>query len=130
MWDSPLYPISLEPACCVLSDLQAPYVADIKETLITLQWNEPPPELTGNPQRNITYYAVTISSQDGEVQESVSIPAEAAAVYTITGLQMATTYNFGINVVIDTEGQGEQTCDLGVPPFIVTTREYNKNNKI
>ena len=110
--------------CYILSDIESPLVADIAETLITLQWNEPPPELTGNPQRNITYYAITISSQDGEDQQFASVPAEAA-VYNITGLQMATTYDIGINVVIDTEGQGEQTYDLGVPPFIVTTREYS-----
>ena len=52
------------------------------------------------------------------------VPAEADAVYIITGLQPVTTYDIQIDVVIDTEGQGEQTYDLGVPPLIVTTREY------
>ena len=88
-----------------------------------VQWNGCPPELTGNPQRNITQYAVTISSQDGGHQEVVFIPAEDVAVYDFEGLQPATTYNFEINVVIYTAEQGEQTYNLGVPPLTVSTRK-------
>ena len=108
---------------CRLSDFQSPSVASVNETSITLQWNELPPELTGNPQRNITQYAVTISSQDGRHQEDVFIPAEDIAVYNFRSLQPATTYNIKVNIVIDTAGQGEQTYDIGVSPLIVTTCE-------
>ena len=91
---------------------------------MTLQWNEPAPELTGNPQRNITQYVVTISSQDGGHSQVVYVPAEADAVYLIAGLQPSTTYDIEMDFVIDTEGQGEQMYDLGVSSLTVTTCTY------
>ena len=81
--------------------------------------------MTGNPQRNITQYVVTVSSEDGMEQQVVVAPAEAAAVYTITGLQPATTYDIGVYIVINTVGQGEQTYDFRVPSLVITTREYS-----
>ena len=109
-------------------DFQSPSVANLNETSVTLQWNEPPPEMTGYPQRNITQYAVSISSQDGGEQEVALVPAEAGSntVYTATDLQPATIYDIEFNVVIDTEGQGERTYDLGISSLIVSTRKYIK----
>ena len=112
---------------CILSDFQPPSVERFDPTSITLHWNRSSPELTGNPQRNITQYAVTISSQDGIESKVLYVPAEDVAMCTLTGLHSATTYDIEIHVIIDTEGQGDQTYDLGINPLIVTTREYRKN---
>ena len=107
------------------SDFQSPSVVSVNETSIMLQWNGSQPMLIGNPQRNITYYAIEIGSQDGGNQQVVFVPTEDTDVYTITGLQPAITYDIDVYVVIDTEGQGEQTYDLGIPPIIATTRKYS-----
>ena len=109
---------------CNSTDVQSPIIAGINETSITLQWNAPPPDLTGKPNRNITQYAVTISQDSGDSQVAF-VPAAIDAVYFIRDLRLHTTYDIKIDVIIDTEGQGEQTYDIGQPLFAVTTRsEY------
>ena len=102
----------------------SPSIAGFNKTSITLQWTEPPPELTGKPQRLITQYAIKIIQKynGGNLQVAL-VPAEGDAMYVITNLQPATTYDIEVNVVIDTEGQGEQPFDLGVPFLTVTTSE-------
>ena len=93
----------------------------VSKRSITLQWNEPPPDLTGNPPRNITQYAVTVSPQDGGNPHVQFVPAKAGAVCFITNLQTTMAYDIKVEVVIDTERQGEQTYDIGPPQFTVTT---------
>ena len=109
-----------------MSDFQSLTIAGVNETSITLQWNGSLPEMTGSPQRNIRQYVVTISSQDGGDRQVVLIPPETLGVHTITGLQSTTTYYVVINVIIDTDGQGERTYDLGIPSLTVTTRKHSK----
>ena len=99
--------------------MQSPSVAGINESSITLRWNEPPPEVPRNPQRNITQYVVTVSPQDGGDAQVVLVPAEAGAEYIIAGLQPVTPYDINVNVVINTEGQGDKTYDIGVLPLTV-----------
>ena len=110
--------------------MQSPIVVGINETSITLQWKAPPPDLTGKPNRNITQYAVTVSPQDGGGSQVAFVPAEIDAVCIITDLRLHTTYDIKIDVIIDTEGQGEQTYDIGSPLFALTTKSkyYCKPN--
>ena len=93
----------------------------VNDTSITLQWSEPPPELTENPHRIITQYAVKVVPQGGGDPQFAVVPAEIDVVCVITGLQLSTTYDIKVDVVIDTEGQGEQTYDIGSLPFNLTT---------
>ena len=85
-----------------------------------MQWNDSPPKLLGSPHRNITQYAATIIPQDGKKSRIVFVPAKAGVVVNVTGLQLPNTFDIRIDVVIDTEGQGEQTYDIGVPMVTVT----------
>ena len=80
----------------------------------------------GNPQRNITQYAVTIRPRDDGTLQAVHVPAEAGLSYVVTGLQPVTTYDIEVNVVIDTKGQGKQTYDLGIPLITVNTPAPSK----
>ena len=106
--------------------MPTPTIVAVDETSITLQWNEPPPELAGNPHRNITQYAVTIIPQDGGESQVVFVRAEEDTFYNVTSLHLATIYDIKVHVVIDTERQGEQTYDIGPPVFsVTTTRAYN-----
>ena len=111
-------------------DIQPPSVVAFNMTSVSLQWNEPPPELTGNPHRNITQYVVTVSPQDGGDAKVVFVPAEAGVVGMVTGLRLPNTFDIGIEVVIDTEGQGEQTYDIGVPVITVTPAPGMYNGSI
>ena len=112
------------------SDIHRLSVVTANTTSITLQWNESAPELTGNPYRNITQYAVTVTPRDGGEPRVVFVtaPAETAAVAIVTGLHLPNTFDIGIEVVINTEGQGEQTYDIGVPVITVTPGPGNCSN--
>ena len=105
----------------LLPDIQAPSVANIDVWSFSLQWNGSPPELTGNPPRNITQYAVTVSQQDSEDPQIVYVPAVTDASCVVTGLQPETKYDIQTSVVIDTDGQGEQTHELGIHLITVNT---------
>ena len=107
------------------SDLPSATV-NVSSNSITLNWDGPPPELTGDPQRAITQYAVTLTPQNGGEPITTFSPAEAGSEATFTGLEPETTYDIQINAVIDTEGQGEETFDIGVPLFSETTCECYK----
>ena len=91
-----------------------------------LQWNEPPPELTGSLQRNITKYEVTRTPRDGRDSQAVFVLAEANATYILTDLQPGTTYDIEVKVVIDTatKGQGELAYDIGIPTLTIATGMY------
>ena len=92
---------------------------------ITLNWVEPPPALTGNLQRAITQYAVTVVSEDDTPLYPVFIPAEAGIGFTFYNLEPGTAYDIHISAVIDTENQGEVTFDIGEPSLSSTTcKEY------
>ena len=107
----------------MFTDIKSPSVTGFNSTSFMLKWNETPPVLTGNPQRSITKYAVTLTPKNGGDSEVVFVPAEADAVHMFTSLQHNTTYNIEIGVVIDTviKGQVEQTYDIGVPLLTITT---------
>ena len=96
------------------SDIHSPSVVAANMTSISIQWNDPPPKLLGSPHRNMTQYAVTVSPQDGTESRIVFLPAEAR-VFVIAGLHLPNTFDIETEVVIDTEGQGVQTYDIGVP---------------
>ena len=88
----------------------------------------------GKPHRTITHYIVTVVPRDGGDSQAAFVLAEAGIVYNITGLNQ-TTYDVKVEqVIIDTEGQGEQIYDLGSPMVTVTTtqseyvRMYVKNS--
>ncbi|XP_072042702.1 uncharacterized protein [Amphiura filiformis] len=103
-------------------DLPSPYITNVGGMFVTLSWEEPPPALECNPSRNITYYAVTFTPQDGGSSQTVYVPAEAGTNYTITGLEPETMYNIETRVVIETEGQEEpEPYDLGIPPQVFET---------
>ena len=101
--------------------IQSPSVAAVNASSIALQWNETIPVLAGNPHRNITSYEVTVTNQNDGTKQAVFVSAAPGMVYNITGLQRGSTYDIEINVVIDTEGQGEQTYDIGIRPITVNT---------
>ena len=110
--------------------IQSPSVLAVNMTSISVQWNEPPPVLIGNPHRYITQYEVTVSPRDGGNPQVALVPAEAGVVVIVTGLRLPNTFDIGIDVVIDTEGQGEQTYDIGVPVITVTPAGPGKYNNI
>ena len=116
---------------CNSTDVQSPNIVGINETSITLQWNVPPPDLTGKPNRNITRYAVTFGPQDGGGSQVAFVPPEIDAAYVLTDLRPHATYDIKVEVIIDTEGQGEQTYDIGPPLFSVSTKSeyYKKQTK-
>ena len=103
------------------SDIQATTILSVTGGSITLQWNESIPVLMGNPQRNITYYEVTLTPRNGGTTQVVFVPAEAGAVYTVTKLRYLTTYDIEVNPVINTEGQGEQTYSMEVHSVTANT---------
>ncbi len=107
--------------CSAPLDLPTPSLSNIEDMSLTLRWDEKPPELSGNPQRQITEYAVTVAPQDGGPSQTVYVPAEEGAEYTITGLMPGTMYSVDVGVVVDTDGQGELTYDIDVPPLNVNT---------
>ncbi|XP_072032689.1 uncharacterized protein [Amphiura filiformis] len=103
-------------------DLPSPSVGDIGGSSLTLNWDEPPPQLTSTPARNITEYAVTVTPQDGGPSQTLYVPAEANTTLEITDLEPETMYDIEIAAVIQTEGQEEpETYDLGTPPLTVET---------
>ncbi len=96
-------------------------IINIEDMNITLSWNDLPPSLSGDIPREITQYAVTVTPQDGGPSQTVYVPAEEGVEYTVTGLMPGTTYDIDIEVVIDTDGQGEVEYDIGVERQTVTT---------
>ena len=102
-------------------EIQTPSIDDIGDRTITLNWDEPPPELLSEPPRNITEYAVTLTPQDGGPSVSVFVPAQAGTSYEVTGLKPETTYDIEVLPVIATEGQGEATFDMGIALSIQTS---------
>ena len=98
------------------SDIQSPSVGG-NTTSISLQWNEPPPRLLGSPQRSITRYEVTTVQRDGGGSQIALVTAESGVIYTVSSLHSPMGFDFRTNVVINTEGQGEQSYDIGVPPL-------------
>lgn len=70
----------------------------------------------------ITQYAVNVLTQDGLEPQVAFVSATSDAVCVITGLQVSTTYEIKVDVVIDTEGQGEQMYDIGSIPFDFNTK--------
>ena len=106
-------------------DLLPASVNNVTSKSISLNWDQPPPELTGDLQRTITQYAVTVTPEDGDPLDTVVVPAEAGTVYTIDNLTPDTAYDIQISVVIDTERQGEETFDIGAPSLSATTCKIN-----
>ncbi len=105
-----------------LLELPSPTVDDIGPNSFTLNWpEEDPPELMSDPPRTINEYAVTVTPEDGGPSQTFYVPAESNATLEVTGLDPETEYDVDIGAVIDTEGQGENVYDLGVPPLNVET---------
>ena len=103
----------------------SPSVTDIGGRSITLSFADPPPELTGEPERIITQYAVTLTPQDGGDPITVFVPAEVGSEVTVPGLKPETTYEVLVETVIDTAGQGEEIYSLGADPITIETSEFN-----
>ena len=93
---------------------------------IVLNWAEPPPELSGDLQRAITQYAVTVTPDNGGPSKTVLFPAVAESDFTITDLDPDTTYDIQYSAVINTEGQGEVTYDLGAATLSATTTNIGR----
>ena len=102
-------------------DLPPPSLGDIGSRSVTLNWDEPPPELAGDLVRNITQYAITLTPQDGGDPITVFAPAEAGSSLEVTGLKPETAYDIEVMAVINTDGQGEETYDLGIPILTIET---------
>ena len=103
-------------------EIPTPSIDDIGDRTITLNWDEPPPELLSEPPRNITQYAVTLTPQDGGSSISVFVPAQASTSYEVTGLKPETSYDIDVFPVIDTKGQGEATFDMGIALSVQTSK--------
>ena len=122
----PEFPISLSNHCdkfylFFILEIPTPSIEDIGDRSISLNWDEPPPELLSDPPRNITQYAVTLTPQDGGPSVSVFVPAEAGTNYEVTGLKPEAAYDIEVLPVIFTEGQGEATFDMGITLIIQTS---------
>ena len=105
-------------------DLPPPSLGEVGARSITLNWDEPPPELTSELPRNITQFAVTLTPRDGGDPITVYTPAEAGTSLDVPGLTPETEYDIEVMAVIDTEGQGEETYDLGIPILTVNTGKF------
>ena len=108
----------------ILPEQLPPSVTNIGGRSITLSFADPPPELTGDIERSITQYAVTLTPQDGGDPITVFVPAEAGSEVTVPGLEPETTYEVLVESVIDTAGQGEEIYNLGGDPFTVETSKF------
>ena len=107
-----------------LTEVPSPTVDEIGARSVTFSLDEPLPLLTGAPQREITQFAVTFTPQDGGPPVTMYFPAEEGTPFTADGLSPETAYDVEVGVVIDTEGQGEETYDLGIPPLTIETGIY------
>ena len=112
--------------CCFIKELPPPSLGDVGARSVILNWDEPPPELTGDLPRAITQYAVTLTPRDGGSPISTFAPAEAGTSLRVTGLKPETEYDVEVMAVIDTEGQGEETYDLGIPILTIETSKTLK----
>ena len=83
--------------------------------------------MQGDIPRNITQYAVTLTPQDGGLPITVFVPAEPGASIEVTGLTPETAYDVDVMAVIDTEGQGEVTYNLGIPTITIETGENSRS---
>ncbi len=101
------------------TEIPAPTIEEIGGRSVTINVDDPP-ELDGEPQRNITQYAVTLTPQDGGPPIIAYLPAEAGN-YTIDGLSPETMYDALVEPVIDTDGQGEEPFDIGIEPLTFET---------
>ena len=99
-------------------------LGDIGSNTVMITFNDPPPQLPGEPQRSIKQYEVTFTPQDGGPSKTVIVPAEAGATVEVPGLEPETMYDITTRAVIETEGQGEEMYDLGAPLISVLTRKY------
>ena len=77
--------------------------------------------MTGELRRNITQYEITLTPQDGGDLITVYAPTEAGTSIEVPGLTPETEYDIQVKVVIETEGQGEESYDLGIPPMTIET---------
>ena len=77
--------------------------------------------MAGELRRNITQYEVTLIPQDGGDPITVYAPAEAGTAIEVSGLTPETQYDIQIRAVIETEGQGEESYDLGIPRMTIET---------
>lgn len=111
---------------CLLSDIPPPSISEIAGRSITVNWDEPPPELAGDLTRNITQYAITLTPQDGGPPQTFTVPAEAGTEYELTGLMPETMYEIQIDAVINTDGQGEEVYDIGIPQINIETSKMIK----
>ena len=101
--------------------MPSPVVDSIDSSGITLTWEDAPPDLPGDLQRSIAQYEVTVTPQNGGDPITYYVPAVEGASVIISNLESGTPYDVQVNAVIETEGQGETTVDLGVPPLSITT---------
>ena len=101
--------------------MPSPTVGEIGARSVTFSLDEPLPVLSGTPQREITQFAVTFTPQDGGPPVTMYFPAEDGTSFTADGLSPETAYDVEVGVVIDTEGQGEETYDLGIPALTIVT---------
>ena len=81
-------------------DLPTPSL-DVDGTSVFLTWDNPPPQLKGDPPREITQYAVTATPQDGGPSETFYVPAEEGASITVSDLDPETAYDIKVSAVID-----------------------------
>ena len=107
-------------ALYLYTDLPAASIVDVTSDSISLTWNEPPPALTGDLQRAITQYAVTVKPEDGDGLSYI-VPAQAGTGFIFNLLEPDTVYDVQISAVIYTERQGEVTFDIGTPSLNATT---------
>ena len=115
---------------CFSTEMPTLTLGEVGANTVTLSFNDSPPQLSGEPQRSITQYAVTFTPQDGSPSKTVFVPAEAGATVEVPGLEPETMYDITTRAVIETEGQGEGMYDLGAPLISVLTRKYRKVWKI
>ena len=104
-----------------LPDLPSPSFTEVGDRSVTLSFDEPPPALVGDLERNITQYAVTLTPQDGGDPITIFVPSGTGSEVTVQDLEPETTYDVKVEAVIDTAGQGEETYDLGFTPMTVET---------
>ena len=81
--------------------------------------------MEGDIPREITQYSITATPQDGGPSVTFYVLAEEGASITVSDLDPETAYDIKVSAVIDTEGQGEETFDLGLPSLSITTGMFS-----
>ena len=93
------------------------YVVAINRTAIEVEWDLPSYDARGGIIRG---YKLFYLSTNGGVEQTINIPDNMTDVYTVNGLQPATSYRFSV-LAYTNVGDGPRSIHLTVPTLSENT---------